>query len=118
MSERREQLILTDETLRVTYAVLQRGRIAREFARARDPKGGGNITLEDSRDVLRVLEIAVGDPRAVITEAALRDTVWRYRVATARLDCRARMIGVFVWNDVREGPEPRRLLPAAITDTS
>jgi hypothetical protein len=106
------QLILTDATLRVAFAVLPYGRLAAELVRARDPERGAHLATAEVRELGRVLDMAAQDPQLLITSAALREATAQLRQAMIRLDLNGlelagrRTVSVFVWDVWRDGPEP------------
>lgn len=101
-----DQLIITDELLRVLGAILPSGRIAREIAAARDARGGGELTQVDVRATLDALIAARVDPWCVITRDVVEAAIEHYRDAMSRLVPSAATVSVHVWEPYRDGPEP------------
>ena len=110
MPEPAPYIVLTDAALRVIGAILPAGRLAREFAAARNSWGGGEITPVDVRATLDVLIAAQVDPWCVVAADALAEVIEQYRNAMSRLMPMAAMVGVHVWDIRRDGPEPALMI--------
>lgn len=108
----RGQLILTDETLRVLFAVLPDSRMCDELMRARDVNQGGHLTIDQAHGLADVLARAVDDPYVLIKRSCLREATQQLREALRLLDLTAldhdgrHTVSVFVWDAWRDGPAP------------
>jgi hypothetical protein len=106
----REQLILTDETLRVLCALLPYGPVTDQLTRARNGDDGGHLTAAEVRLLERCLNHAADDATRVVTDAALYRATEQFHRQLAGIDLRRcelgaqRSVSVFVWDDLRDGP--------------
>jgi hypothetical protein len=103
------QLILPSDVLRVAGAVLDGPHLplATQIAEARDPDGGGTLSGADACMVLVLMKKAQGDPSAVVAPDVLAGAIREYQAAMARMTCLPRSVSVHVWDEQRDGPEPR-----------
>jgi hypothetical protein len=104
-----DQLILTDDTLRVLVSVLPYGQVCEELARARNPYKGGHISTNDVRRIRLALVAALADPRAqLMTTSALKLADADLRQAMRRIDIDAlelagrHVISVFLFDPARD----------------
>lgn len=108
----RGQLILTDETLRVLFAVLPDSPLCHELMRARDVNQGGHLTIKQAHSLTDVIARAMDDPRVLIRRSCLREADQQLRAALRRMDLAVMdhddqdTVSVYVWDAWRDGPAP------------
>lgn len=103
------QLILTDDTLRVIMSVLPYGKVCDELARARNPYSGGHVSTSDVRKIRLALVSALVDRDVrLVTASALRLADADLRQASRRIDLEAlelagrTVVSVFVFDPSRD----------------
>jgi hypothetical protein len=105
-----DQLVLTDETLRVLYTLLPYGRPVEQLARARNSYDGGHLTATEVHLLADTLARAEHDPRRLVTSQALRRAREQFGSQLAAIDLgafenqRGCEVSVFVWDVLRDGP--------------
>jgi hypothetical protein len=104
-----DQLILTDDTLRVLVSVLPYSQICEELARARNVNKGGHISTNDVRKIRLALVSALADPGAqLVTVSALKLADADLRQALRRVDLDAlelagqHVVSVFLFDPARD----------------
>lgn len=104
-----DQLILTDELLRVIGAILPSGRMAREISAARDVAGGGELMRRDLHLIEDALTAAPSDPWCLVAGDVLAGALVLWRRAVEPLspayDPRE-LVSVHVWEQRRDGEPP------------
>lgn len=106
-----DQLVLTEDTLRVTGALVPYGRVLDAVTRARNSYDGGHITVDEIEQLETVLAGAAADDHCIITPDALAEATAQLHQAASTLDLRMlrthrHLVSVFAWDPWRDGPMP------------
>lgn len=119
-----DQLVLTDETLRVLYTLLPYGRPAVQVGLARNSYDGGHLTVREVRLLADFLSEAAADPRCLVTREALAAATAQFHDRLRDLDLdeiergRPGEVSIFVWDESRDGPIGETVLAYAAAAAS